>query len=423
MHTIIPDEHTNAVMNYLATIADKALTTFGISHDASMAILLYAVIVLIVAIVVGLICRYIILVIARAVCNHSRYAFLKMLHTHLFFRSITTLIPAIVYLMLLNLTYTWSASLTHLLSTLTIIYIIVRFIIGANKFIDTSWLYFDSKQNKRKLPLRSIAQLAKGILWIIGIIVSIAILVNKSPAALLAGLGAFAAVILLIFKDSILGVVAGVQLSMEDSLHVGDWIKVQGTNADGVVEEANLISIKVKNWDNTTTMLPPYSLVSGSYTNYRSMISSGCRRIYRSYNIDAKSVHRLTTETLDRYRKIDFMDEFITKMLSNEIIADTDKELISEELADGSIETNLGLFRAYLRKYILNSTCFNHEELLIVGTEQQGALGIPLFVYCFTATANWIAYTDIQSALFEHISIMLPEFDLRIFQPTVAATE
>ena len=164
------------------------------------------------------------------------------------------------------------------------------------------WEHLDARENKRKLPLKGLAQLAKGIVWIVAAIVVIAILVDKSPAALLAGLGAFATVLMLIFKDSILGLVAGVQLSENDSLHVGDWIKVDGTDANGTVLEVTLTSVKVLNWDKTTTTLPPYSLVSGSFTNYRSMQESNTRRICRSYMIDADSVLPATPQMLDNIR-------------------------------------------------------------------------------------------------------------------------
>lgn len=410
---ILPDTHGGGLVHTLSKWAYDILDVFGLQHNPKLALVLYSVIVLAIAIGIGVMCRWVLLSVMRLIVSHVRSGFAVVVAKSHFLTRLTALVPPLAYIIFLHLTYLQAAQLTRVLSKLTILYIVFVSVRAATSFVSVLWIYFDARQNKRKLPLKSIAQLANGIIYLIGVIIAIAILVNKSPATLLAGLGAFAAVLMLVFKDSILGVVASVQLSEEDALHVGDWIKVPGTEANGTVVEANLSSVKVMNWDNTTTMLPPYSLISGSFTNYRSMKQSGARRIYRNYYIDSDSVRQLTVQELDRYRSIPHMDAWITAKLGQK-----GKGLLAGDrtLAYGSVETNLGLLRAYLKMYLDENPDIDHTQLTMVGTQQQTSTGVPLYVYCFTATSVWPEYVAIQSEIFEHIAVMLQRFDLCTYE-------
>lgn len=183
-------------------------------------------------------------------------------------------------------------SIASWLTRLSFMYIILVVAISVCTLCDVIWLTLDEKENKRKLPLRGLVQVAKLIVWIIAVIIIAALLLDKSPGALLAGLGAFAAVLMLVFKDSILGIVAGVQLAQNDSLHVGDWISVPNGQANGIVDEVSLTDVKIINWDKTVSTVPPYTLISAGFKNYRNMQESHTRRIQRSYMIDADSVVR-----------------------------------------------------------------------------------------------------------------------------------
>lgn len=410
---ILPDTHGGGLVHTLSKWAYNILDLFGIQHNPKLAVVLYSIIVLAVAIGIGVLCRWLLLSLVRLVVSHVRAPLAVVVARSHFLTRITALVPPLAYIVFLHLTYLQEATLTRVLSKLTLIYIVFVSVRAATSFVSVMWTYFDARQNKRKLPLKSIAQLVNGIIHLIGVIVAIAIMVDKSPATLLAGLGAFAAVLMLVFKDSILGVVASVQLSEEDALHVGDWIKVPNTEANGVVVEANLSSVKVLNWDNTTTMLPPYSLISGSFTNYRSMKQSGARRIYRNYYIDSDSVRLLTEQELDRYRAIPHMNAWITAKLAqkgNGLLAG------DRTLAPGSVETNLGLLRAYLKMHLDTHPDVDHTQLTMVGTDQQTSTGVPLYVYCFTATSVWPEYEAIQSEIFEHIAVMLQRFDLCAYE-------
>ena len=221
---------------------------------------------------------------------------------------------------------------------------------------------------------------------------------------------------MLIFKDSILGLVAGVQLSENDSLHVGDWIKVNGTDANGTVAEVTLTSVKVINWDKTTTNLPPYSLVSGSFTNYRSMQQSGTRRIQRSYNIDADSVLPCTPQMLENFKKIPLMEHWITVKMQQQAEGKTADYDNPAGLVDGSIDTNLGCFRAYMKMWLDANPDISHTSDCFISTLAQTPNGIPLQVYCFTATSKWFPYEAIQDTVFEHLASMLRFFQLYSFE-------
>lgn len=257
-----------------------------------------------------------------------------------------------------------------------------------------AWLRYDSRQNTKHLPLKGIYDVAVGFVWMIVSILAISVLLDKSPAMLLTGLGAMATVLMLIFKDSILGFVAGIQLSKNDMIRVGDWITVPGTQADGVVTDVNISVVKVLNFDNTTVMLPPYTLVSSSFLNWRSMSASGIRRIARSILID------VTTITSD---------------------------------GEGSGSTNLTRYRAWCLKYLNSHPKLNHtaggNALTMVRIMPQEAAGLPMQLYCFTNTSVWVDYESIQSEVVENIIAGASAFKLKVYNypmslvPATAAAE
>ena len=224
-----------------------------------------------------------------------------------------------------------------------------------------------------------------------------AVMLNKSPGALLAGIGVFASVLMLIFRDSILGVVAGVQLSENDSLHVGDWISIPGSEANGTVTEVSLTAVKILNWDKTTSTVAPYNLITNGFKNYRSMQESNTRRIQRSYMIDADSVVETTPEMLEELSRIPLMKEWIARKLEQKHNGKEEDVKNSAGLADGTIDTNLGMFRAYVMMYLTSNKYIDRTSDCFVTTLAQQGGGIPLQVYCFTNTSSWIPYEGIQA--------------------------
>lgn len=416
---IAPDAHDSsyAVATFLLKVVDWVLKPIGLESDKTAVIVVYALVVFALALVVGYVTQWAVLGILRKFSQKLDGALYQALRDKNFFIKVCRVIPALVFLVLIQFTLVATHSdVAQWLTKITLIYVI--FVVGRAlvALVGAIWSNVDSRRNKRRLPLNGLVQLIQGIIWIVAAIVAVAVLVDKSPASLLAGLGAFAAVLMLVFKDSILGVVAGVQLSENDSLHVGDWIKINGTDANGTVTEVTLTSVKVLNWDKTTTCVPPYSLVSGSFTNYRSMQLSNTRRIQRSYTIDGDSIKPTTPEMLDAIRKVPFMDDYITKKLAQKAAGKVEDINNSEGLVDGTIDTNLGLFRAYMKMWLDASPYISHTSDCFVSTLPQTGNGVPFQVYCFTSTSKWFPYEAIMDTVFEHLAAMLHKFDLVAFQ-------
>lgn len=283
-----------------------------------------------------------------------------------------------------------------LIFTMRIIKVLIIAVIGKTLIALVSSLQSISKQSDSlgKKPLKGIYQMLKIIIISIVTILAIAEIFDKNPSALLTGLGASAAVIMLIFKDSILGLVAGVQLSVNDMLRPGDWIVMNKYGADGTVFEVTLTTVKVRNWDNTIVTLPPYLLVSDSFQNWRGMEESGGRRIKRSIFIDMTSVKFCTEEDLKKYEEKKWLD-YVNK----------------EERT-----TNLTVLRSYIEKYLTNNKNINNGLTIMVRQLQPTAEGLPLEIYCFSSIKSFKPYEGVQADIFDHIIAMIPEFGLRVFQ-------
>lgn len=251
-------------------------------------------------------------------------------------------------------------------------------------------------QNK---PIKGLRQTAQGIVMLIGAVLIISILVGKSPTFLLTGLGASAAVLMLIFKDSILGFVSGIQLSVNDMLQVGDWIEMSKYGVDGVVIEVTLTTVKVRNYDNTVVTVPPYLLVSDSFQNWQAMKRSGGRRVMRSVLVDITTVRFCTPEMLERFRRIELACEYI------ETAEATGRQL-----------TNLEVFRNYLVRYLQTAVPVRNDMHLMVRQLQPTDAGLPLQLYFYTDTVVWQEYEQIQSEVFSYVMAVIGQFDLRIFQ-------
>ena len=405
-----------AIAGFIMNIVDWILGVFGLDNNTTIVTFLYAAVVLGLSIVAGYIVQWIVLKTVQTIARHWDSDTYQSLTRQRFFHKVCRIIPPLVFLILIQFTLSNHNSLSGILTKITFIYIVFVMTVALTALLNALWQHIDARANKRKLPLNGLAQLVKIIVWIVAVIIIVAILLDKSPASLLAGLGAFSAVLMLIFKDNILGVVAGVQLSENDSLHVGDWIAVPGTNANGTVQEVSLVAVKVLNWDKTTTTLPPYSLISSGFTNYRTMQQSHTRRIRRSFLIDADSVLPATPEMLDMIRKVPFMDEYITKKLAQQAAGDVHDVDNPEGLVNGTIDTNLGLFRAYMKMWLDANPDISHTSDCFVSTLPQTATGIPLQIYCFTATSGWFPYEGIQDTVFEHVAAMLRFFMLYTFE-------
>lgn len=334
-------------------------------------------------------------------------AFAKMPH----------IIPAIYVIGALPLIFsdypTWIPTIKAL-SSAYITLVVIRIIISA---ISASYVYFSSSLKFKDRPIASFTQLAKILVWTIGVIFIMSILFDSNPLALFGALGAASAVMLLIFKDTILGFIASVQLTINDMVRIGDWVSVPKYGADGDVIEITLTTIKVSNWDKTITTVPTYSFISDSFKNWRGMQESGGRRIKRSINIKISSVQFCNEEMLGRYAKIELVREHIEKR-SDDILSYNTKMNVNTEMSivNGRRMTNIGIFRVYILNMLRNNPNINTDMTHMVRQLEPAKTGIPLEIYCFSRNKNWIEYEGIQSDIFDHLMAAARHFDLEIFE-------
>ncbi len=269
----------------------------------------------------------------------------------------------------------------------------------------------------RRFPLRGIFQSIKLISALVTIIFAISLLIGKSPVILFSSLGAMTAVLLLIFKDPIMGLVAGIQLSANDMLAVGDWLEMPKYGADGDVIDISLTTVKVRNWDKTITTIPAYSLISDSFKNWRGMTEAGGRRIKRAVNIDATSVKFLDEAALKRLRRAQLLTDYIENKVRELTEYNKENNIDPESPVNGRKLTNIGTFRAYLTAYLRAHKKIHQENMtLMVRQLEPGANGIPMEIYAFSNDINWVAYEGIQADIFDHVFAVIPEFGLRIHQ-------
>lgn len=310
-------------------------------------------------------------------------------------KAFSRIIPPIILYALLPFAFDQSPKLLDFTLKVCLIYLDIVTILLIGTFLNSLYNISSEHEKLRNRPLKGIYQMIKLITITIGIIILISILMDQNPTSILAGLGASAAVLMLIFKDSILGLVAGVQLSANDMLRPGDWITMTKYGADGYVIEVSLTTVKVQNFDKTITTIPPYALVSDSFQNWRGMRETGGRRIKRSINIDMNTVHFCTPEEIQSF---------------------IDKGLIDKKTDINEKTVNLAIFRNYILNYLNNHPKVNKDLMIMVRQMQPASEGMPLEIYCFSDTPDWIPYEALQSEIFEHVMAMVQEFNLRIFQ-------
>jgi len=295
------------------------------------------------------------------------------------------------------------------------VFIVILSLLAISSLLNIVERIYSRLEVSRELPIKSFFQVIKIILVLAAIILIISTLIGKSPVLIFSGLGAMTAIIMLIFKDSILGLVAGIQLSANRMVARGDWIEMPKFGADGEVLEVALTTVKIRNWDKTITTIPTYALISDSFKNWRGMSNSGVRRIKRSVSVDMSSVAFLDQESLPRLRKISLLKDYLSQKEQEIDSWNTQNADLANPINARSL-TNIGTFRAYIREYLKNHPKIAQEETLLVRQLQPTENGIPVELYIFTTDNRWVNYEDIQSDIFDHLLSVLPEFGLRAFQ-------
>lgn len=279
--------------------------------------------------------------------------------------------------------------------------------------IDDIYRTYDISKIK---PIKGILQVVKILAFIIGAIIMIATLIGESPIILLGGLGALSAVFLLVFQSSILGFVAGIQLTSNDMVRIGDWIEMSKYNADGTVIDLTLTTVKVENFDRTITTIPANALMTDSFRNWRGMQTSGGRRIMRSINIDINSIRFCTEDMLLHYERIEFLKDYIQKKREEIDEYNRSRNIDLSEITNGRRLTNIGVFRYYVLNYLKNHPGIHKEMTLMIRQLAPKTEGLPLEIYAFANTTDWVKYENIQSDIFDHLFAVVPQFGLLIYQ-------
>ena len=368
-----------------------------------------------IALLANIICRKIILRVVAKLVKQTKATWDDIVFNHKVMVNVSRMVAPILIYIAIPIAFPEHADsdLLDFLRRLCLIYIIAVFL----RFISALFTaVYSEREQYRDKPLKGLLQTAQVILFFIGAIIIISILINQSPMVLLTGLGASAAILMLVFKDSIMGFVSGIQLSANNMLKVGDWITMPKYGADGTVIEVTLNTVKVRNFDNTITTIPPYLLISDSFQNWQGMQESGGRRVKRSINIDMTSVRFCTPEMLEKYRKIQLLANYVDE--TEKVVEEYNKEhdIDNSVLVNGRRQTNLGVFRAYLTNYLRSLPTVNQDMTCMVRQLQPTETGIPLELYFFSANKVWVAYEGIQADVFDHVLAIIPEFGLRVFQ-------
>ena len=327
------------------------------------------------------------------------------------FNKLPFLIPLVILYNSKDLLY-WNNLLDRvILSTIALI-----FLYSLNALINALNEMFKLTDLSKKFSIKSYTQIGKLLINIFGIIVVIAVLTGNSPVYLLSGLGALTAVLILVFKDTILSLVSSVQISSNDLFKVGDWVEAPQFGADGDVIDIALHSVKIQNWDKTISVIPTNKLIDSSFKNWRGMAESGGRRIKRSINIDMSSIKFCTNEMIDRYSKYNVIANYIKVKLEEVQRFNIENNITDESLINGRSLTNIGTFRAYIEGYLRNHNKIHDEMTFLVRQLSPSANGLPIEIYVFSNDTDWLNYEKIQADIFDHLLAVVSEFELKVFQ-------
>ncbi len=355
--------------------------------------------VLLIAVAVGIdyLCQYIFVGSVKKLSEKSRFFWDSLLIKRKVVHNLVHAIPGIIVYALLPMAFIRGKELLLISQKICAVYIVIVLLLAINGFILVIMDIYNHREVNKNHSIKGFVQVIQVLAFFIGGIVIIAILVGKSPATLFAGLGASAAILMLVFKETILGLVAGIQLSANDMIRPGDWITVPGSNANGVVQEITLNTVKIQNFDNTISTIPPYTLVNNSFQNWRGMVESGGRRVMKSIFLDLNTIKFCTPDMLDNMRK------------EIPLLADYKPD-------EGVTPTNSQMFRVYVERYLTSLPVVNTDLDLIISQLQSTEYGVPIQIYFFSRNKVWKEYERIQSDIFDHFFAMIPQFELKVYQ-------
>lgn len=358
---------------------------------------------------------------ARKVLRRRDVPFLRLSLERHALRRVSAVIPPLLVAVLLPSAFGNGPAWTTAGGRLALAAFFVALQSALNALLDAAAGSLASRARLQNRPLKGFVQLFQVATSCLTAVVAASVLLGKSPLRLVTGLGAFAAVLMLVFKDTILGFVAGVLLAENDMVRVGDWIEMPEGGVNGVVTDITLTVVKVRNFDNTIVTVPPYTLVSGSFTNWRGMTDSGGRRIMRGYTLKLDHVRPATPGFLERMKAFDAdLAAYIAAKQRQAAAGQTANTDNPAGLPDGTIDTNAGLLRAYLAIYLRRHPSVSKDMLLMVRTLPPAPEGLPLQIYCFSGNTDWAGYESVQAEIMEHVAAVLPRFGLCAYQRPAA---
>jgi miniconductance mechanosensitive channel len=349
-----------------------------------------------------------------AVTRNTKYHWDDVLASAGVFSRLSHILPALIIYFGLPLVPGIGESIARLGRNLALGHMILMGSLGVAALLTAANSVYERLPMARERPLKGFVQVAKIVLFVLSAVLIFAVLLDRNPVILLSGLGAMTAVLMLVFKDTILSLVASVQLTSLDMLRVGDWIEMPSCNADGDVVDIALHTVKVQNWDKTITTIPTHKLIAESFKNWRGMSASGGRRIKRSLHIDVSSIRFLSDEELERFKGFKLLEPYIEQKETE--VAEHNDAVGGTANINLRRLTNVGTFRAYVFNYLKSHPRIHDNMTLLVRQLQPSPTGLPLEVYAFTNTVEWAAYEDIQSDIFDHLMASVDDFGLRLYQ-------
>ncbi len=377
-----------------------------------LSIIIKVLLIGLICIVANFISKKIVIRVITRIVTRSKVKWGQIILDRQIFRKLSHIVPSIIIYSFASTFPTYESTIEKLAIAYTIIVGLVFLQSLLNAFND---IYQTFEISKVK-PIKGYIQVVNIIIMTIGFILVISNLIGKSPLILLSGIGALSAVLMLVFKDSLLGLVAGIQLTANDMVRVGDWIEMPKYGADGDVIDISLNTVKVQNFDKTITMLPSYALISDSFKNWRGMQSSGGRRIKRALYIDTNSIAFCSEEMIEKFLKVHYLSDYIIQKEKEITEYNTKNQINRDNPVNGRALTNIGVFRAYISHYLKNHDGINQNMGLIVRQLEHSEHGLPLEIYTFTKSVEWAVYESVQSDIFDHLFAVAPEFGLRVFQ-------
>lgn len=404
------DRIDNFLVNWLTEIGLEPATALIIKE------FFWVVLILFLAFLGYYIAKFFIIRMVHAIVKRTKTRWDDILAEKKVFVKLALLAPAIIINFLSDHMLADFEFLNRIIDIALTIYMVIIFVNVVSSVLNAFNEIYQSYDIAKEKPIKGYIQVVKIITYIIAAVIIITVLLGDQNFGWLAGFGAFSAVLMLIFKDPILGFVGGIQLSANNMVRIGDWIEMPKYGADGTVIDISLTTVKVQNWNRTITTIPTYTLVTDYFKNWRGMEESGGRRIKRSINIDMNSIKFCTPEMLERFKKFEYVADYVKDTENIISVYNEKKRIDNDVLVNGRRQTNIGVFRAYLKGYLRNNPVVNNDMTFLVRQLQPGSDGLPIEVYVFSKDQEWAKYEDNQADIFDHIFAVVPEFDLRVYQ-------